>query len=84
MIDADGNIINYKTEYLLDGRKQIFYEPTVVGMFMFCECSIEGIEWNSISLSRFCLAYTKLAINANPQSFFLRAHVIVYVVRKKA
>jgi hypothetical protein len=37
LIDADGNIINYKTEYLLDGRKQIFYEPTVVGRFMFCE-----------------------------------------------
>lgn len=37
LIDADGNIINYKTEYLLDGRKQIFYEPTVVGRFMFCD-----------------------------------------------
>ncbi len=31
VLDADKNNINYKTEYLLDGRKQIFYEPTVVG-----------------------------------------------------
>ncbi|CAF4703504.1 unnamed protein product [Rotaria sp. Silwood2] len=31
MIDADGENINYKTEYLIDGRKRIFYEPTVIG-----------------------------------------------------
>ncbi|CAF1246383.1 unnamed protein product [Rotaria sordida] len=29
--DADGKNINYKTEYLIDGRKRIFYEPTVIG-----------------------------------------------------
>ena len=30
-LDADKNSINYKTEYLIDGRKRIFYEPTIVG-----------------------------------------------------
>ncbi|CAF3728092.1 unnamed protein product [Rotaria sp. Silwood1] len=29
--DADRKCINYKTEYLIDGRKRIFYEPTVIG-----------------------------------------------------
>jgi hypothetical protein len=31
ILDAEKNSINYKTEYLIDGRKRIFYEPTVVG-----------------------------------------------------
>lgn len=31
LLDAEKNMINYKTEYLLDGRKRIFYEPTVIG-----------------------------------------------------
>ncbi|CAF1615421.1 unnamed protein product, partial [Adineta ricciae] len=31
IIDTDGNTISYRTEYLLDGRKQIFYEVTTVG-----------------------------------------------------
>lgn len=31
LLDAEKNLIKYKTEYLLDGRKRIFYEPTVVG-----------------------------------------------------
>jgi hypothetical protein len=30
-LDAEKNSIKYKTEYLLDGRKRIFYEPTVIG-----------------------------------------------------
>ncbi|CAF4943518.1 unnamed protein product, partial [Rotaria socialis] len=31
IFDADGKVINYKTEYLIDGRKRIFYEPSIVG-----------------------------------------------------
>ena len=32
--DAEGKRLNYQTEYLLDGRKQIFYEPAVIGMLI--------------------------------------------------
>ena len=43
IVDAEGNQIHYQTEYLIDGRKRILYEPTVIGR------SVDGL---SISLIR--------------------------------
>lgn len=42
-LDADRNSINYKTEYLIDGRKRIYYEPTVVGKIKICFDLIENL-----------------------------------------
>ena len=34
-LDADGNRIDYQTEYLIDGRKRVFYEPTIIGEILW-------------------------------------------------